>query len=107
MRRAKFLLWEAQYIFGKDVCCLLKKLQENLYGTMQYYQVMDNMAAGNQPEDYEMISRLMAEHYRPLQGLVADLLADDNSKNLNFYFHKYLTDSSFRKPLLSLLCIRR
>ncbi|HSW69588.1 MAG TPA: hypothetical protein VLI69_05510 [Gammaproteobacteria bacterium] len=99
LKRTKFLLWEAQYIYGEDVCGLLKKIHDNLCGVILCHQVVDDMAAGNQSEDSEIMSRLMAEHYRPLQSLIADLLGDNDITNLNFYFHNYLADKDFKKPL--------
>ena len=99
LQQIRLLLWEAQYIFGKDVCMLFNNIYNHANGCIEYFDKADSMAAGNQPEDYELIHRLKTEHYDAIKSLPSTLLSDDNSKNLNSYFNKYLSDRSFKKPL--------
>lgn len=97
--QVKFLLWEAQYIFDDDVCDLLGRIKEHINGTISFYRTVDDMADGRLHEDMDVVHKLKVEHYDPLQLLPDILLGNDELSNLNFYFHKYLTDKDFRKPL--------
>lgn len=98
LSQAKFLLWEAQYIFGEDVCGLLCQFKEHIAGTISYYRISNDMANGGQSEDYEVISKYKV-HYDLLLLLLGVLLGENELSNLNFYFHKYLADKEFRKSL--------
>lgn len=97
--QVKFLLLEAQYVFGDDVCNLLEDIKEHINGTISYYRVAADMADGRVREDIDVVHRFKVEHYDLLKALPNVLLGDDESLNLNFYFHKYLVDPDFKKPL--------
>ncbi len=99
LNEIKFLLWEAQYIFGNDVCNLLDQFKEHITGTILYYKIANDMADGRQPEDIDLVRKYKVNHYDPLQSLLSALMGENDLSNLNFYFHKYIADSDFKKPL--------
>ena len=99
LHQIKLLLWEAQYVFDKDVCDLLDDIKQHISGCIMYYSVADT--SGQQPEEIALVHKLKVEHYDPMQLLPGMLLSGDESSNLNFYFHKYLSDKNLRKPLVT------
>lgn len=105
----QFLLLEAKYVFGDDVCNLLADIKEHINGTISYYRVADDMANGRVREDMNVVHKFKVGHYDPLKSLPNILLGDDESLNLSFYFHKYLVDPDFKKPLPTILfqCCRK
>jgi hypothetical protein len=99
LSKVKYLLWEAQYIYGSDVYELFENLKKAVSATILYYSVADEMADGKQKEDLDVIHKYKLEGYDVLHSLPAELLSDNNSKNLNHYFRKYLDDDAFKKAL--------
>ncbi|OAI47739.1 hypothetical protein AYO45_01425 [Gammaproteobacteria bacterium SCGC AG-212-F23] len=97
----KLLLWEAQYIYGKDINDLLNNLKECLSGTALCFELADNMASGFQQENQENYNEFHKhkETYNKLHVMLMTLFGENKSTNLNSYFHKYLSDNAFRKPL--------
>lgn len=99
LSKIKYLLWESQYIYGADVYGLLENLKKAISATIFYYGIANEMADGKQKEDLGVIHKYKLEGYDVLHSLPTELLGDDSSKNLNYYFHKYLDDDAFKKPL--------
>lgn len=101
VRRLKFLLWKAQYIFGNDINDLLIQIQEHIVGTITFFELSDDMGNGTEPGDDKNVSLLSKskKQYEQLSELISKLLGNNDAINLISYFDKYLSDDDFREPL--------
>ena len=102
LNQVKFLLWETQYIFGKDVNDLLTKIKSHIGGgVIKYISLYEKAEAGAYfpEEDISLMEECRVKSCEPLESLISTLLFGDDSVNLNAYFHKYLEDADFRKPI--------